>query len=146
MIRETILQQELVYHTCKNGLKLIILPSSEADQMALYVTKYGSIHSNYTVNGQTFNDPKGVAHFLEHLMFNKADGDSFTKFTKLGANSNAYTSFNHTAYLFKAVDNFLPNLAILLSMVQTPYFPTAHIKKEIGIIEQEIEMYNDMDE
>lgn len=87
--------------------------------------------------------PEGIAHFLEHKLFESEDGDAFTKFAATGAYANAYTSFDKTCYLFSCTNNFYENLDILLSFVQSPYFTEQTVKKEQGIIGQEIKMYLD---
>lgn len=87
--------------------------------------------------------PDGIAHYLEHKLFEDEDGDSFQKFAKTGASANAYTSFDVTAYLFQCTENFFDSFDILLDFVQTPYFTEQGVKKEHGIIAQEIKMYDD---
>ena len=87
--------------------------------------------------------PEGIAHFLEHKMFENEDGDAFAKYAKTGASANAYTSFDKTAYLFACTDRFEESLEILLDFVRRPYFTKESVQKEQGIIGQEIRMYDD---
>ena len=113
---------------------------------AIFGTKYGSVDSKFIVPGEkeVTEVPDGIAHYLEHKMFDQPDGSNvFDEFSKLGANANAFTSFNTTAYLFGAADNIEKNVEILLDYVQSPYFTEASVQKEQGIIGQEIKMYDD---
>jgi len=90
--------------------------------------------------------PDGIAHYLEHKLFEGKQGDAFKLFAKTGASANAYTSFDKTAYLFSCTDNFEASLNILLDFVQSPYFTKENVEKERGIIAQEIKMYEDSPE
>jgi predicted Zn-dependent peptidase len=87
--------------------------------------------------------PEGIAHFLEHKLFESEDGDAFSRFAKTGANANAYTSFDRTCYLFSSSSGFAESLDILLDFVSHPYFSEKTVGKEQGIIGQEIRMYDD---
>src|SRR5699024_5000701 len=82
-------------------------------------------------------------HFLEHKMFEKEDGDVFNLFSKYGASANAFTSYDRTSYLFSATDDFDKNLKLLMNMVEQPYFTDETVENEIGIINEEIKMYQD---
>ncbi|MFA5658882.1 MAG: pitrilysin family protein [Oscillospiraceae bacterium] len=112
---------------------------------ALFGTKYGSINIRFkTENEDDFVDvPSGIAHFLEHKLFENEDTDVFDLYAKTGANANAYTSFDKTCYLFSTGDKYQEALEILLSFVQSPYFTKETVDKEMGIIGQEIRMYDD---
>ena len=110
---------------------------------AIFGTKYGSIDTTFSVNGEETTVPEGIAHFLEHKLFESEDGDAFSKYAKTGAYANAFTSFDRTCNLFSCSDKFYDNLDILLSFVQSPYFTEETVKKEQGIIGQEIRMYDD---
>ncbi len=111
---------------------------------ALFATKYGSIDTKIAQPDGTFRTiPEGTAHFLEHKLFESEDLDAFERFAKTGANANAFTSFDMTAYLFQCTDRFSENLEILLDFVQSPYFTEETVQKEQGIIGQEIRMYRD---
>ena len=110
---------------------------------AVVGTKYGSIDTCCSGNGEKTQVPEGIAHFLEHKLFESEDGDAFTKYAATGAYANAYTSFDRTCYLFSCSDRFYDNLGILLDFVQSPYFTAETVQKEQGIIGQEIRMYDD---
>lgn len=129
-----------------SGLTILLYPMSDySSSCALFGTKYGSIDSKFKINGEKdFLDvPDGIAHFLEHKLFEGEEGDAFSLFAKTGAFANAFTSFEKTCYLFSCVDKFYESLKILLSFVRSPYFTQESVEKEQGIIGQEIEMYND---
>jgi len=112
---------------------------------ALFGTKYGSINTKFkTKNEPDFiTVPNGIAHFLEHKLFENEDCDVFSLYAKTGASANAYTSFDKTCYLFSCTDNVYDSLEILLKFVQEPYFTEETVRKEQGIIGQEIRMYDD---
>lgn len=112
---------------------------------ALFGTKYGSINTMFkTKSDKEYTVvPEGIAHFLEHKLFENEDCDAFAQYAKTGANANAYTSFDRTCYLYSCSDNYLESLKILLNFVQNPYFTQETVDKEQGIIGQEIQMCND---
>lgn len=127
-----------------SGLKVYILEKPLYNSAyAIFGTKYGSIDDCFSVSGEKVSVPYGIAHFLEHKLFESEDGDAFSKYAKTGAYCNAFTSFDRTCYLFNCSDKFYENLAILLSFVQSPYFTEQTVQKEQGIIGQEIRMYDD---
>ena len=130
-----------------SGLDIYIMPKKGYSQnFALFGTKYGSVDSEFRVPGEDriTKVPDGIAHYLEHKMFDMPDGSNvFDKFAKFGGNANAFTSFNMTAYLFSATENVYENLAVLMDYVQRPYFTEESVQKEQGIIGQEIRMYDD---
>ena len=127
-----------------SGLKIYILEKPQYNSSyAVFGTKYGSIDNCFAVNGSETRVPEGIAHFLEHKLFESEDGDAFTKYAETGASANAFTSFDRTCYLFACSDRFYDNLAILLDFVQSPYFTAQTVSKEQGIIGQEIRMYDD---
>jgi predicted Zn-dependent peptidase len=115
---------------------------------ALFGTKYGSVDSTFKTNNEAdyVTVPAGIAHFLEHKLFENEDCDAFKLYAETGASANAYTSFDKTAYLFLCSQNFSKNLEILLDFVQKPYFTDETVQKEQGIIAQEIKMYDDSPE
>ena len=128
----------------ESGLKVYIYEKPQFNSVyAAFGTKYGSIDSSFTVNGETVTVPDGIAHFLEHKLFESEDGDAFTKYAATGAYANAFTSFDRTCYIFSCTEKFEENLDILLNFVQSPYFTAETVKKEQGIIGQEIRMYDD---
>lgn len=140
-IDETLYETELT-----NGLQLFIIPKAGFQKTYVTLTtKYGSLHTNFVpVNGSEFiHTPEGVAHFLEHKMFEKESGDMFNVFSEQGASVNAFTSYDRTSYLFTAVDHVEENIRLLLQMVQQPYFSAESVQKEIGIIAEEIKMYQE---
>ncbi|WP_018660180.1 EF-P 5-aminopentanol modification-associated protein YfmH [Heyndrickxia acidiproducens] len=140
------LGETLYCETLDNGLNVYILPKPGFNKTyATFTTKYGSVDNEFIPLGkdQFQRVPDGIAHFLEHKMFEKENGDVFQQFSKQGAQANAFTSFNRTAYLFSSTDHVMQNLETLLDMVQSPYFTEKTVEKEKGIIGQEIMMYND---
>lgn len=127
-----------------SGLKIYILEKPQYNSSyAIFGTKYGSIDTCFSVNGEETRVPEGIAHFLEHKLFESEDGDAFSKYAETGAYANAFTSFDKTCYIFSCSDRFYDNLKILLSFVQSPYFTAETVQKEQGIIGQEIRMYDD---
>ena len=128
-----------------SGLTIYVYPKEGySSTYAIFGTKYGSINNCFKVdNGETVSVPDGIAHYLEHKLFESEDGDAFSRYAKTGANANAYTSFDKTCYLFSCTDNFEESLEILLDFVQSPYFTKETVAKEQGIIGQEIKMYDD---
>jgi predicted Zn-dependent peptidase len=131
----------------ESGLNIYIMPRKGYKKgYAVFATKYGSIDSEFIVPGDSepTSVPDGIAHYLEHKMFDMPnDINIFSRFSQYGADANAFTSFNTTAYLFSATSNFEASLATLLEYVQTPYFTEESVRKEQGIIGQEIKMYED---
>lgn len=128
-----------------NGLKIFLTEKKDFNTYyAVFGTKYGSIDTCFSKNGEEkVSVPEGIAHYLEHKLFESEDGDAFTRYAKTGAQANAFTSFDRTCYLFSCADRFYDNLEILLDFVQSPYFTEQTVQKEQGIIGQEIRMYDD---
>lgn len=132
-----------------NGLTVYLHPKLDYERtFAIFNTNFGSVDLNFIPlgEGEWVGAPQGVAHFLEHKLFEKEDGDVFGKFSAQGASANAFTSYEQTAYLFSAVNEVEKNLELLLDFVQDPYFTEETVEKEKGIIAQEILMYDDMPE
>lgn len=132
--------------TLNSGLKVYVMEKPDfSSSYALFGTKYGSIDTSFSTDGgKTFvNVPEGIAHFLEHKLFESEDGDAFSRYAETGASANAYTSFDRTCYLFSCSERFTENFDILLDFVQHPYFTAETVEKEQGIIGQEIRMYDD---
>ena len=130
-----------------SGLSIYVFPKKMSATYALFGTKYGSINNTFRPFGadSDVTVPDGIAHFLEHKLFFNEDGsDSFEHFSALGADANAYTAFDKTVYLFSCTDNFEESLAELVRFVTHPYFTDESVAKEIGIISEEIKMYDDM--
>ena len=136
---------ERVYRkTLENGLTLAVVPRvGFQKKLAYFVTDYGSVHTSYTLDGKTVEAPAGVAHYLEHKLFDMPRGEVSAEFAALGANPNAFTSYDMTAYYFSCTENFEPCLRLLLEFVSTPYFTEESVAKEQGIIGQEIDMTAD---
>ena len=129
-----------------SGLKILVYPKENyASAYAMFGTQYGSLDTDFRLAGEkAFTSvPEGIAHFLEHKLFESEDLDAFERYAKTGANANAYTSFDKTCYLFSCTDNLTDSLEILLDFVTHPYFTEATVQKEQGIIGQEIQMCRD---
>jgi len=138
------------YYTAKHpsGAAIYVWPRPDyTGAYAIFGAKVGSIDDNFGINGGVIKQvPAGIAHFLEHKMFESEEGDTFARFAKTGAAANAYTAFDRTCYLFSCTDRFDESFEILLDFVQSPYFTEATVQKEQGIIGQEIKMYQDSPE
>ena len=150
-IIENLKIKEKVYiEKLKNGLTVMIIPKKGVKKKyIIWGTHYGSNDSKFIVPGEeeVTEVPKGVAHFLEHKMFEQENGkNSLDVLTALGVNANAYTTNNHTAYLYECTENFYEALDELMDYVQHPYFTDENVEKEKGIIGQEIMMYDDYPE
>lgn len=127
-----------------NGLDIYMQPNNKVkNYYATINVKYGSIYTNYKNKGKKYEDPKGIAHYLEHLMFNMPEGNAFDYFAELGSSVNAYTSNEVTCYEVFSNTKFKENLSYLIKMVFTPYFNKELVSKERGIITEEIKMYDD---
>ncbi|MBO5363866.1 MAG: insulinase family protein, partial [Clostridia bacterium] len=141
------LQEEMQFAIHESGLKVYVFPKKGFSKYyAIYGTEYGSIDRCFQVPGEKemTTVPDGIAHYLEHKLFEQEDGgNAFDLFAKTGASSNAFTSFDMTAYLFSCTDKFYENLDILLEFVNRPWFTQENVAKEQGIIGQEIKMYDD---
>ena len=139
--------KEMVYRTrLSNGLTVALLPKKEFKEVYGSVTvQFGSVDTLVTeVDGDVKQYPEGIAHFLEHKLFEREDAsDLMSAFTSLGADSNAFTSFTKTSYLFSATDHFLENLDLLDELVTSVHFTEDSILREQDIIQQEREMYQD---
>ncbi len=146
--RENSVTGEVMYvATHQSGLRVHLIPKKDySTSYAIFATDYGSVDSEFVVPGETdaITVPDGIAHFLEHKMFDQPDGSNvFDKFSVYGGNANAFTSFNITAYLISTTSNIEENLEILMDYVQSPYYTDESVAKEQGIIGQEIRMYDD---
>lgn len=130
-----------------SGLRIYVFPKENySSTYAVFGTRYGSIDTAFRKSGkEEYTEvPEGIAHFLEHKLFESEELDAFERFAKTGASANAYTSFDKTCYLFSCSGNFAQNLEILLDFVRQPYFTQKTVEKEQGIIGQEIRMYRDV--
>ena len=138
------LDENLVSCKMENGLTVkIVQRPGFARKLAYFVTDFGSIHTDFELDGEVYHAPAGIAHFLEHKMFELPERDVCGEFAAMGANVNAFTSYDMTAYFFSCTDNFYESLRLLLEFVSTPYFPEESVKREFGIIDQEIGMNED---
>ena len=140
---------EILYHgRLPNGLTVAVVPKEGfSKKLAYFVTDFGSIHTDFLFEGQEHHVPAGIAHYLEHKLFDMPDGrDVSAEFAALGAITNAFTSYDMTAYYFSCTENFEDCLRLLLEFVSTPYFTEESVRKEQGIIDQEIGMNEDAPE
>ena len=129
-----------------SGLRIFVYPKEQNNSTyAVFGTRYGSVDTTFkrSDEAEACTVPAGIAHYLEHKLFESEDGDAFARYAKTGANANAYTSFDVTCYLFSCTENVYESLEILLDFVQSPYFTEQTVQKEQGIIGQEIRMYDD---
>ena len=129
-----------------SGLRIFVYPKEQNNSTyAVFGTRYGSVDTTFKRSDEAdaCTVPAGIAHYLEHKLFESEDGDAFARYAKTGANANAYTSFDVTCYLFSCTENVYESLEILLDFVQSPYFTEQTVQKEQGIIGQEIRMYDD---
>ena len=136
------LDEEYFRFRHRSGLEVYVMPNKLATSYAILATRYGSFDNCFGTNGATPQPvPEGIAHFLEHKLFENSDGsDTFERFALHGANSNAYTTFDRTAYLFSSTEDHAACLGELLRFVYDPYFTPKTVKKEQGIIGEEIKM------
>lgn len=142
-----LIDEKVFEHELSNGLRLFIIPKKGFQKtFVTYTTQFGSLDSTFKPHNedQLITVPDGVAHFLEHKLFEKdGEEDLFTAFANDNAQVNAFTSFDRTSYLFSATDNVDSNIIRLLNMVETPYFSKETVDKEKGIIAEEIKMYQE---
>ena len=140
-------KEKLYVEKLENGLTVMIMPKKNIQKKyMIWATNFGSIDNKFIApnDKEKTNIPDGVAHFLEHKMFEQQNGtNSLDTLTALGVNANAYTTTDHTCYLFECTDNFYPAMDELMDYVQNPYFTDQNVEKEKGIIGQEIQMYDD---
>ncbi len=129
----------------ENGLTVAVVKRKGfTKKLAYFVTDYGAIHTDFTLEGKEYQAPAGVAHYLEHKLFDMPDGrDVSAEFAAMGAMTNAFTSYDLTAYYFSCTEHFAKCLHLLLEFVSTPYFTEESVEKERGIIDQEIGMNQD---
>ena len=139
------LDETLYREVLPNGLNVAVVKRKGfTKRLAYFVTDYGSIHTDFSYGGRDYKAPAGVAHYLEHKLFDMPDGrDVSAEFAAMGAMTNAFTSYDMTAYYFSCTENFEGCLKLLLEFVSTPYFTAESVEKERGIIDQEIGMNED---
>lgn len=147
IIENSKVKEKLYVEKLENGLTVMIMPKKNIQKKyMIWATNFGSIDNRFIApnDKEETNIPDGVAHFLEHKMFEQQNGtNSLDTLTALGVNANAYTTTDHTCYLFECTDNFYPAMDELMDYVQNPYFTDQNVEKEKGIIGQEIQMYDD---
>ena len=141
------INEKVYIETLENGMKILVVPKKNTEKKyIIWGTKFGSIDNHFIEpkTGKEIKVPDGVAHYLEHKMFEQENGvDSLYKLMSLGLDANAYTTNDHTAYLFGGTSNFYEGLDELMDYVQHPYFTDENVEKERGIIGQEIGRYDD---
>lgn len=141
------LSEAVYWDKLQNGLALAVVPRPGfSKKLAYFVTDYGAIHMEYTLKGEKKQAPAGVAHYLEHKLFDMPGRDITAEFAALGGCPNAFTGYDMTAYYFSCTENFEACLDLLLEFVSTPYFTAESVEKEQGIIGQEIDMNEDAPE
>jgi len=147
LIESLKIKEKLYIEKLKNGMTVMIIPKENTNKKyVIWGTHFGSIDNHFILpeTGEEVVVPDGVAHFLEHKMFEQSSGrNSLDTLMALGVEANAYTTNNHTSYLFEATNNFYEALDELMDYVQNPYFTDENVEKEKGIIAQEINMYDD---
>ncbi len=140
------INEKILSHELDSGLKIFFMPKPGfVKKYAVFTTNYGSIDNEFIPIGEDkpLEVPEGIAHFLEHKLFEEEEANIFDKFSKLGAYVNASTSFNQTSYLFYTTEYFYECLELLVRFVQSPFLTDENVEKEKGIIAQEIKMYED---
>ena len=138
-LRETFYEERL-----PNGLLIRVIPRPDfAKTYSFFATDFGSIDTKFAMDGKVYETPSGVAHYLEHKLFDMPDGNVMQQFSALGGSPNAFTGYSMTAYHVESTENWRENLELLLRYVSTPYFTEESVEKERGIIAQEIRMYED---
>ena len=141
------LDEEVFWNRLPNGLTVAVVPRQGfSKKMAYFVTGAGSLQRQFRMDGQDYIAPMGVAHFLEHKLFDMPGRDISAEFAAMGASVNAFTGYDMTAYYFSCTEHFFPCLRLLLEMVAKPYFTEESVAKEQGIIGQEIDMNIDSPE
>ncbi|HOK62287.1 MAG TPA: pitrilysin family protein [Soehngenia sp.] len=145
-IKNERIKEEVYFETLENGLKIYYYPKiGFSKKYAVFSTGNGSCDNKFKIEGndEVITLPDGIAHFLEHKLFEDPEKDFFEKFSSLGADVNAFTNFNQTSYLFSTTENFIECLLELVNLVMEPFFTDENVEKEKGIIAQEIQMYKD---
>lgn len=140
------IKEKVIFGESEKGLKVFFMPKTGyTKKYAIFSTNYGSIDNTFIPIGskEELAVPEGIAHFLEHKLFEEPSENIFDSFSKLGANVNAFTNFTQTSYLFNCTDNFYESLELLIHFVQNPHLTDENVGKEKGIIAQEIKMYED---
>ena len=147
IIESSKVKEKVYIEKLENGLTVAVIPKKDiCKKYVIWGTEFGSIDNNFKneKTGEVIKLPDGIAHYLEHKLFEQENGkNSLDVLSSLGVDANAYTTNNHTAYLFESTDNFYEALDEFMDYVQSPYFTDENVEKERGIIGQEIMMYDD---
>lgn len=146
VLMNKLLNEKTYTTTLKNGLKVYICKKEGfKKKIGMFGTIYGSVDNEFIdiKTNERVKVPDGVAHFLEHKLFEQEGANALDLFSKIGVSANAYTSFDHTVYFFETIERFEESLGLLIKLVKSPYFTDENVKKEQGIIGQEISMYED---
>ena len=149
IIENNKIKEKLYIEKINNGLTIMVLPKKTRKKYIVWSTNFGSIDNKFYAPGEQVLTvvPDGIAHYLEHKLFEQENGEnSLDVLTSIGVEANAYTTNDHTAYLYECTDNFDEALDEFMNYVQNPYFTDENVEKERGIIEQEIMMYDDYPE
>ena len=149
IIENSKIKEKLYIEKLNNGLTIMVIPKKVRKKYIVWGTNFGSIDNKFEVDGDNgfVNVPDGIAHYLEHKLFEQENGkNSLDVLSSLGVDANAYTTNNHTCFLFESTDNFYEALDEFMDYIQNPYFTDENVEKERGIIGQEIMMYDDYPE
>lgn len=149
IIENNKIKEKVYIEKLENGLTIMAFPKKTKKKYIIWSTNFGSIDNKFYINGssQLTTVPDGIAHYLEHKLFEQENGkNSLDVLTTIGVDANAFTTNDHTAYLFECTENFDEALVEFMNYVQNPYFTDENVEKERGIIEQEIMMYDDYPE
>ncbi len=147
IIENSKIKEKMYIDKLENGLTIMILPKKGSrKKYVIWGVNFGSIDNKFIIgdDDQKIEIPDGIAHYLEHKMFEQRNGkNSLDTLSSLGVDANAFTTNNFTAYLYECTDNFYKALDEFMDYVQNPYYTAENVEKERGIIEQEISMYDD---
>ncbi len=145
IIKDDFLGEKYYKYVHPSGLTVYIMPKENTENcFASFSANYGSVDTRFGLKGEELTEvPEGIAHFLEHKLFESEELDAFERYAKVGASGNAFTSFDRTSYIFSCADKIYESLEILIDFVTHPYFTEETVQKEQGIIGQEIGMYRD---
>ncbi len=149
IIENSKIKEKIFTEKLSNGITIIVIPKKVQKKYIIWGTNYGSIDNKFSIStdNEITEVPDGIAHYLEHKLFEQENGkNSLDVLSSLGVDANAYTTNNHTAYLYECTDNFFEALDEFMNYIQNPYFTDENVNKERGIIEQEIMMYQDYPE
>lgn len=148
IIENNRIKEKMYIEKLENGLNVIMIPKiGSKKKYIIWGVNFGSLDNHFFINDEEYKIPDGIAHYLEHKMFEQRNGkNSLDVLSSIGVNANAYTTNDYTAYLYECTDNFYEALDEFMDYVQNPYYTDENVNKERGIIEQEISMYDDYPE